>query len=106
MLQAHHIAPRPSTDYRLRIPEEKSEHMPEVGRSRPSQPHHEMTGYHKIVQTKKYVSKDVMSEAGLTLHGRMGGYHAYWMRRVESWSIFANSENRTIPSYETFENVV
>jgi len=41
------------------MPEEKSEHMPEVGRSRPCQPHHEMTGYHKIIRTK-HVSKDAM----------------------------------------------
>lgn len=44
--------------------------MPEVGSSRPSQPHHEMTGYHKFIRTKKYVSQDVTSETGLSLLGR------------------------------------
>lgn len=63
------MTPPPSTDHMLRMPEEKSG-LPEVRRSRARQPHHEMTGYHKSIRTKKYISKGVRSEAGLTLRGR------------------------------------
>lgn len=51
------------------MPEEKIEHMPEVGKSIPSHTHHEITGYHKFIRIKKSVSKDVSSEARLTQHG-------------------------------------